>query len=262
VKDLAAIVGKFNPLHRGHINTINIMIEKYGINNCLLLIGSANSHIFDESMFWFKYQERRKIIQREFPKLRVAPLADMNDLDIWITSLWDQITLWKKNATPIDVTFYGGEMTDLLMYTSYKFQYDIVDRNELGISATDIRDRLHRNEKISHLVGAKSFELIMKYWEKAKRDDYEMNLCKQCKFMKTSGSLVTRCYHPNNDEPHFVELTDNITPYWCESAIDQLEDDITQIFAKMTRATNIKDVQGFHEEITRIREEITERRNS
>ncbi len=43
MKTLAVYCGRFNPVHAGHEAVINTMIEQFGIENIIVIIGSSNT---------------------------------------------------------------------------------------------------------------------------------------------------------------------------------------------------------------------------
>jgi nicotinamide mononucleotide adenylyltransferase len=137
---LRVYLGRFAPFHEGHKLLLNKLISKFGLENCLVLIGSSN--VLD-SRTPFKYQTRKKFIQKEFPYVRILPLKDLNNDEDWLRSIENlEERIGKK------FIFYGGSKKDLKI-PSQKFETHVL-LNRLkegrGISATKIRKSLSPNE--------------------------------------------------------------------------------------------------------------------
>jgi cytidyltransferase-like protein len=161
------MIGKFNPIHKGHIKTIQKMLNHH--QDSLILIGSCNSHIYDNSKYWFSYDERYEFIEvaikSHVNQPKIAPLPDMNNINMWYKTLWDIIKLWKYDANEKNVKFWAGSKEDVKYFKNFDVQYEIVDRTENGISSTKVRHFLAESNSITDLIDNKKVEeLIKKYY--------------------------------------------------------------------------------------------------
>jgi nicotinamide mononucleotide adenylyltransferase len=135
-KILHVYLGRFAPFHEGHRLLLRKLISRFGVDNCLVLIGSNN--VLDERTP-FKYISRRKMILKEFPGIKIMPFPDVMDDEKWLDKMED---LSKKLGKKL--VFFGGSKKDLEIL-SWRFEtYVLVDRftEGKGISATEIRKTL------------------------------------------------------------------------------------------------------------------------
>ena len=112
------------------------MIEKFGLENCLVIIGSAN--VINERTP-YTFEERKKMILKLFPKIKILPMADVGNNEIWLENL-------KKMEGELNTkfVFYGGSQADMEIL-SQRFETEVlVDRftEGKGISGTEIRKSL------------------------------------------------------------------------------------------------------------------------
>lgn len=143
--DVGVMVGRFNPLHVGHIRTIGKMALHHG-NKCLLVIGSANAPCSLRNLF--TYSERRDFIRKVFPDLKIVGLSDQpNDKD-WFNSLVDIV----EAVFPFyhQTVLYTGSPQDISNFELRDVSVRVVDRNtdEL-VSASLVRKCILSGEKQS-----------------------------------------------------------------------------------------------------------------
>lgn len=161
----AVLVGRFSPLHKGHQLIIDYMVKKYGIENCLILVGSSNS-LTERTPYTF--EQRKKMIHLLYPQIKVLPLPDIEpELELYSDNTND---LWLENIKRIEKSmdtkfiFYRGSFSDLEVL-SKKFSTKVaVDRKIEGhnISGTYIRKNIsNKNYKlVEKLVDIKIRKLI------------------------------------------------------------------------------------------------------
>ena len=145
-------VGRVCPLHLGHQKIIQKMIDDCGVDNCLMFIGSSNA-----SLSWrvlFPYMRRRNWVKRIFKQLKVIGIPDcVNNDTEWFMMLDDYITSVFPEARKEDIIFYGGKQEDVIFFYSHENRnVEIVNRYELPISATQVREMLLLNLDISTVV--------------------------------------------------------------------------------------------------------------
>lgn len=141
-------LGRFSPFHLGHKMVVDIMINRYVIDNCLVIIGSSN--ITDERTP-FSYQTRFEMVKSVFPDIAALALPDVYSDDIWL----DNIQKIEKEMGE-NFIFVGGSKKDLSILSQIFKTEVIVDRDiqGRGITATEVRKniRLGNRKKIKKLV--------------------------------------------------------------------------------------------------------------
>lgn len=164
--------GRFNPMHAGHGAVIKEMIRQFGIENCLLIIGSSNAGF--SLRHFFSYQERRGFIKKAFPEMKVVGLPDYPADDEWLVALDDIISLAGFN--PAEVVFFGGCEEDILFFFEAGRNCQILNRFDgttPKISATEVRDCLIYGRCLDGMIESAIAEevqnLFRQKWERFKK---------------------------------------------------------------------------------------------
>ena len=174
IKEVAVMVGRFNPFHLGHKNVIESMIEDFGYVNHLILIGSCSEPPNLHNPF--NYTERKQFIRTCFPNANVMGIPDCpNDNALWYSLLEGYIlnstrmnvlvpdSGWAdykqepklcpkgKNIKPV---FYGGCSEELGYFIKHGFKTEIINRFEsmFNTSSSEIKDCLVHGRAIENLV--------------------------------------------------------------------------------------------------------------
>ncbi len=164
-------LGRFAPLHNGHKRLILRLIERFGKEKVLILIGSSNSI---SKRTPYTYEDRAEILKASFPDLEVLPLPDGkpnleyfdgSTNDLWLNNIDDLAKARKEKFV-----FYGGSEDDLKIL-SEKFETEvIIDRlgEGEGLSATIVRDLIVKNnvEELKKYVDEKAINLILEKYIK------------------------------------------------------------------------------------------------
>ena len=135
------ILGKFMPLHSGHINLI-----EFGLNNCnkliVLVCSEENEEIPGTLRFkWLlEYFENRKNIELLHFEYDSSILPNTSVSSVSVSELWSKKLL--KILPHIDVIFssetYGDYLADFMKCTHKAFD---INRNKTLISSTMIREK-------------------------------------------------------------------------------------------------------------------------
>lgn len=80
-------IGRFNPLHLGHVSMINPMVRDGDFS--LIFIGSANVSRTDKNPF--TYAERAHLLTHLYPNTIVLPLNDYKNMDTWTKQVENKI---------------------------------------------------------------------------------------------------------------------------------------------------------------------------
>lgn len=173
MKTLAVYCGRFNPVHAGHEAVINNMIERYGLENIIVIIGSSNTA--QSLRHFFSYNERKNFIQKLYPGIAVAGLPDYGHDDEWMAALDDIIHLRKNNQYDEQV-FFGGCEEDISFFLERDRVCTILNRFDgttPKISATEVRDDLISGRsldgKINSTITDDVVNLFAEKWEKFKK---------------------------------------------------------------------------------------------
>jgi len=165
----ACMVGRFQPFHLGHERVVQAMIDRFGMKNCLLLVGSSTTPLSEKNIF--SYEERKIMIQNIFPKLVVIWLADFATDEERFVEL-GKLVQEKLNIGFDDIIFYAWIEDDIPYFVSTWKKYCIIERNwseSLSVSWSQIRVFLKQKKSIENLVNQKNISLIQdgfgtNYW--------------------------------------------------------------------------------------------------
>lgn len=158
-------LGRFSPLHNGHVNNISQMCETFGIDNSLIVVGSSNEEISFRN--FFVYSERRFLIKKLFPSVRVVGLPDYwrNGEDEWYIACEDLLESIFPNCS---YSFYSGSIEDSRWFNKVSNSEVILahDRYEDNISSSQIRDILLKQNfnKLDDLVSMAIKDDIIKFF--------------------------------------------------------------------------------------------------
>ena len=145
---------------------IDKMINVFGVENCLILIGSSNTL---NSRTPFSFRLRKKMLNTLYPKLKVLPVPDSTPNLSHYSEKGNRI--WFKTVKKIErrlgakFIFFGGSKKDLgVLSQRYKTRV-LLSRKLAGkdISATKVRKALITGDgkTISKLVDTRVTKLIL-----------------------------------------------------------------------------------------------------
>lgn len=137
---LHVYLGRFAPFHEGHRMLLTKLINRFGAENCLVLIGSAN--VLD-TRTPFKFERRKEMIKEHFPHIQILPLDDVFSDEVWLGNISRL-----ENKLAKKFVFYGGSSEDLKILAKKFETHVLVDRFKegKGISATKIRENLKKTD--------------------------------------------------------------------------------------------------------------------
>jgi len=168
----AVFLGRLNPIHAGHEKVINEMISLFGVENCLVVIGSSNSNFSLHN--YFSYEERRNFIKLSFPEIKIVGLPDYSSNKEWLLALDDLLTI--ADIDPIEVTYFGGCEEDIIFFFNANRKCQVINRFDGStpkISATEIRDCLIHDRPLQDMINpcfeSELRELFKQKWEVFKK---------------------------------------------------------------------------------------------
>lgn len=112
---VALIVGRFQPLHKGHTRIISQAIED--CETVIVCVGSTQ--IQNEHNPW-SFEERKTMLQNVYGKrISIVPLVDLNSQEG--SSAWCEYVLGKikKIGLPEPTILYGGNLSETEWYRDY-----------------------------------------------------------------------------------------------------------------------------------------------
>lgn len=150
MKQKSVYLGRFSPFHKGHQAQLQRIIDEYGIENVLVIVGSSTSI---NRRTPYSFEARKQMIQTIFPKVEVIGLPDANPEievfdgttnDKWLDSLENL-----AKARGEKFTFIGGSEIDLLVLSKRFETEQFISRFDDGkcISGTAIRDAINSVDK-------------------------------------------------------------------------------------------------------------------
>ncbi|KKT39509.1 hypothetical protein A3K29_02075 [Candidatus Collierbacteria bacterium RIFOXYB2_FULL_46_14] len=170
MKEVAVLLGRFSPFHKGHQAQVDLMITERGLENCMIIIGSSNSC---NQRTPFSYEQRREIIKQIYPAMRIVPLPDINPKLVYFDGSTNDQWLAEikklENNMAVRFVFYGGSNEDLAVLAT-KFMTKIA-ASRYGDprirSATEVRKALenHEYESLKQLLDTRTIPVVIKYYD-------------------------------------------------------------------------------------------------
>jgi nicotinamide mononucleotide adenylyltransferase len=169
-------MGRMNPIHLGHEAVIDHMIKTCGEANCTLILGSANAPTSMRQ--FFSYTERRGLIRKLYPTLRLVGMPDYPTNDEWLVALHDTIESIAGTSKPREIMFFTGDddyyVTKLWRNAGYQVTVlNRFDGTTPVVSATEVRDCLLHDKPLDGLLNPKVIpdveRLFRQRWEEFKK---------------------------------------------------------------------------------------------
>ena len=185
--NLAVVIGRFQPLHKGHEHLIQQALEVS--ENVLILVGSANEPRTPKNPWTF--EERKKMILSTFSTVTVSPIQDhpYSDTD-WVVEVQSvvQDCLKQKEIKGCDVVLVGHHKDDSSYYLNHFPQWKFHETQFLSIynskcmDATRVRELMFERDLIfvKGVVNDSVFNIMHAFTES---EDYS-NLLEDYKHIK------------------------------------------------------------------------------
>lgn len=166
------MVGRFNPLQRGHLALLTHVANEN--DHMIVLIGSATESRTHKNPL--SYEERKSLVLKAFPAAVVLPLPDMPSDDDWVKLFESTVAMGIDNlklSSPVSARLYSADATradDYALRCSWvrNLGHDVVPfkpvRAATDLSASLVRDNWYngRYDEIRELVPEDTFELIQR----------------------------------------------------------------------------------------------------
>lgn len=156
MKKVGVFVGRICPLHIGHTAIISEMITDVGVENSMIIIGSVGQK--PSFRVLFSYHQRKEWVKKVYHNSvrcpRIVGAIDLpGDNDAWFELVLDSInSAFDHSGEDIDIVFYGGSYNDIEYFSDRGYEFVIVDRTKVPVSATAIRDLMLRGVDVSDFL--------------------------------------------------------------------------------------------------------------
>ena len=141
------LIGRFQPLHKGHVNAIEFARDNS--ERLFVIVGSAEKSNQERNPFSFEERKRMIGLALKGKKLQdnifIVPINDARNHTEWIKSI-------KNTIGEYNLIFTNDELTEKLFKEdgAEVLNVPLQDRNEL--SATEVRKRLELDKEWESLV--------------------------------------------------------------------------------------------------------------
>ncbi len=156
----AVIVGRFQPLHKGHRqDLIEYAREEY--NEVCLGIGvSGDEPTAHDPLL---YEEREEVISAVYEDLPIVPVHDQGDNDEWVREVEDQVGEYlSDDVVPVTGNDWTAACFEEYEDTDYDVDFledgDMTDRDRYR--GTNVRERAGEGKEWLHLVPDPAEEVL------------------------------------------------------------------------------------------------------
>lgn len=158
---LGYVIGRFNPLHLGHHDLIDYLIDNS--DKQIIFIGSSNKFKTLENPLTF--EERKSLIKIYYPDIEVLGLPDMSSMDDWKQNLIYNINNYIKtnNLEISSINLFSPIRNDdhILRSSWVPEDHDLSTfLLKKDISATLLRSFLFTKNNFNHLVKKETVDFL------------------------------------------------------------------------------------------------------
>jgi len=148
----ALVVGRFQPLHVGHLRMLEYVASREG--TLVIGIGSANKSNTPDNPFTF--EERAEMVRKSVPfrNYEIAGIPDFGDDEKWVA--------WIKGNLKFDVAYTNSESERRIFEHAGIKVKEIPFFEREKYSAVEIRSRIAGGMEWKSLVPQGTFELLIK----------------------------------------------------------------------------------------------------
>lgn len=142
------MVGRFQPLHKGHLAVIREVLKK--VDELIVVIGSSEESHTEKNPFTAGERFQMllaSVTLEERARLIIIPVRDVNRYSVWVNHV-------ESYVPPFDVVFSNSDLTRSLFKDSGYSVSRTKAYNPGEYSATEIRRRIVKGGKWKHLVPA------------------------------------------------------------------------------------------------------------
>lgn len=174
-RNVGVFVGRLCPIHLGHQRTIDYMINDVGEENALIVVGSIAQRTSMRVLF--SYWQRKKWIKVLYGKdIKITGVPDFpTDNGQWLSLIMDNVH--NTFGQDCNVTFYGGSVDDVEIFANHSINTKIVDRTDVPISGTVVRDMMLSGMDVSRIIDYRIHDHVVAKFSQvmADPDSWEIN---------------------------------------------------------------------------------------
>lgn len=192
MKKLSVIIGRFQPVHTGHMR--DVLVPAYDeSDHVLILLGSANrapspkdpfSPSYRADLIRAAYRSYERPVEKKWglPKVQFRPLYDYSyNLNMWLEEVQEIVgryaqALSETYGEEFEITLYGTKKDQSSFYVDLFPQWKQVlgEPNQVGrYSATNVRRSLYLEEEgFADLVPTEVAEQLLA-WKNAPKEEWE-----------------------------------------------------------------------------------------
>lgn len=153
----AVIIGRFTPLHNGHVAMIQKATQEH--DKVLILVGSPNK--LPDFKLPFPVETRAAAVKAMFPDAVVKSIPDVPSDMEWVADVSSRMLTMEED--PMQITMYCGDK-DQKFYRE-NFLSPVVALDSSGVSATMVRELMyHGNWEDAYDLVPKVTEELLKSW--------------------------------------------------------------------------------------------------
>lgn len=161
--NLSYVIGRFNPLHLGHHNLIDHLLENS--DHHIVFIGSSNKSRTEKNPLTF--EERKELIQIYYPDLNIIDMPDNDSFDLWKKEFHAKIKNYIKETS---IEFSDISLFSPVREDDHSLRANWIPENhsvktfipDYNISATEIRTLWYSSMNFEHLVKKDTVEFLRK----------------------------------------------------------------------------------------------------
>lgn len=148
----AVIVGRFQPLHKGHQqDLIDYALEEYD-DVCIGIGVSDDEPTARDPML---YEEREEVVSTAYPDLDIVPVHDQGDNDAWVEEVEEQVGEYLDDGmVPVTGNDWTAECFE--EYPGAEYEVDLLEEDDMTdrdrYRGTNVRERAREGEEWRHLV--------------------------------------------------------------------------------------------------------------
>lgn len=190
--NIGIYIGRFQPFHNGHYQTISIALQRY--DKVIIVVGSANRRPTSKNPWSFAQRKAMILACFDDPRLNIISMDDFFDNRQWVSQI--KTTIENTYGHCNNYELIGHHKDSSSYYLDLFKPWQVFDVDFLnGISASDIREHIYTNMYntfISENVPQKIYNLIMQI----KNTTYFDNIKDEFNYLSTYNKSWGGSPHP------------------------------------------------------------------
>ena len=155
----ALFVGRFQPLHKGHLWVIKKILEEN--EKIIIVIGSSEEKFSERNPL--TTEQRQILIEKALEEsgidkknYLIIPVHDINNIELWVEHL-------NKHVPKYDKIYTGSDLVKKCYQKNPTAKVIDLNRDFFPISATEIREKIIKKEDWEEMVPPSTAKLLKKW---------------------------------------------------------------------------------------------------